>query len=491
MRNNFFIKTICVILMTALLTFSVGRASRVYAIGTSVAAIAGTAFVATGLIYVSYLALTGASISVPRSADLYNWLDGIGHKVAQYPSGQAAYQEMYEYYAFNEPVSNFIDGVWTWTEDKLKAFINDFCSVGIIGDIVGSYQSTAPLADFDYSSIIIDLPSDIYIGGFDGPYTLNQLLSNGYSFIYSQGYRFITTPTHYIQFWSSEYPVRNIRTRYGSSYVYSIQQFINNTWVTPSRIPATVATVFRNGSFVGYLYGVNATRLNIDSGYAGFPIYQTDFPQLVDMEIYDSSTGELIPALDETQYLNHPNWNNNDDDNMPIVPWVPIPELPSTVPTPSGYNGISQWGFNLDDLLDQLASLSNSLLTLGAIAELINDFAGLHGDQYYIEYNDGDTNYFTYYQPANTYNYDDYYVTNYNIDVSDIDEHLPVDLNTISLYTNNTYVDTVKSSSQKGSTILRDFFVFWHDVDAEIVYVLFGCAIVTLVGAFIGKWGHS
>lgn len=485
MKNKIFTRIIITTLLCAFLTFNVGKVTRVSAVGTSVAAIGTMAFIATGLVYISYLSLTGATISVPRSEDISNWLGGIGKKVAKYPSGSATYQEMYQYYA-QEPLTHAIDGVWSWTQEKLKSFINDFANVGIIGQIVGEYTSSAPLAQFDYTGIINDLPTEIRLNGY-GNYTIDDLLLQGYSFVYStEGYRFVTNTTPYIQYWYNTNPVRNLRYRSGNSYLYTVQEYVNGEWVQPRGVPATVASVFRNDTFYGYLVGLNANALNITTVYTGFAAASTRYPQLIDVDIYDASTGELIRALDSTQYLNQPNWN--DDENRPIVPWVPIPDLPTGVPTPPGYS-VPQWGFPLQDLLDLLESLAEGLMSIDAIARLINEFAGQHGDNYYLEYNDGDTNYYTYYQPMNFDN-DTEYVT-YNINIEEQQDIIPVDLNTVSLYTNNRYLDNIKQSAMAGSSILRDLVVFWYDIEPEIAYIALGSCLAILLGAFIGKWGHS
>ena len=77
-------------------------------------------------------------------------------------------------------------------------------------------------------------------------------------------------------------------------------------------------------------------------------------------------------------------------------------------------------------------------------------------------------------------------------DISDIlQPALPIDLNDIAEYTDNTYLDIVKERATSAGNTLAELVAFWHNCDPEIVYVLFGCAIMTLVGAFIGKWGHS
>lgn len=68
---------------------------------------------------------------------------------------------------------------------------------------------------------------------------------------------------------------------------------------------------------------------------------------------------------------------------------------------------------------------------------------------------------------------------------------LQVNLNDIDFYTDNDYLTEIKQRSQKFGETLGEYFVFWHNSDPMTVYVIFGSVIVILIGAFIGKWGHS
>lgn len=68
---------------------------------------------------------------------------------------------------------------------------------------------------------------------------------------------------------------------------------------------------------------------------------------------------------------------------------------------------------------------------------------------------------------------------------------IPVNLNDIAELTDNTYLERVKEHAKNFGDIFVQYFAFWHNVDADIIYSLFGATILVLVGAFIGKWGHS
>lgn len=122
-KNKIFVKFIMVTLLCAFLTLNVGKVTRVSAAFSSVAAVAGTAFILTGAVYLSYIALTHGEMVLPAADEMHNWLGGIGRKVSQYPSGQATYQEIYQNLA-REPVTGVISDVWTWTQEKLKSYLN-------------------------------------------------------------------------------------------------------------------------------------------------------------------------------------------------------------------------------------------------------------------------------------------------------------------------------------------------------------------------------
>lgn len=68
---------------------------------------------------------------------------------------------------------------------------------------------------------------------------------------------------------------------------------------------------------------------------------------------------------------------------------------------------------------------------------------------------------------------------------------IPVNLNDIAELTDNTYLERVKEHAKNFGDIFVQYFAFWHNVDADIIYTIFGATILVLVGAFIGKWGHS
>lgn len=477
-RNKSFINFICAIsIVTVLLVTITGRTIPVKAVVTT-AAIAGTAFVLTGAVYLSYVALTQGEMVLPVAEEMHNWLSSIGRKVSQYPSGASAYQEIYQNLA-RDPAVNIIDGIWTWTKERIKSFVNDFSDTRIISDILKHYVAVSddltPTNGFVYGDV--STPQEVYFNG--NYFTFDQFPTNSIvsgERVYSQYYDsfLYTTETR---------PLRNVLNANG---LYSVQVYTSdNVWVN--------ITSLDTGIYVyGERYGVGTNSIHPAYYVRGvsssvYPLNAISIPCLPNAVIYDAVNDVDLPMV-ISQTENLPSWVDPDNNNRPIIPWVPIPQLPDNVTPPTGYVN-PQWGFNLQDLLDKLEDLAGTLIDIGSIAALINEFAGLHGDEYYIEYNDGDTNYYTYYQPT-IFDNDTEYIT-YNIDVSEQQDTIPVDLNTIQLYTNNDYLSEIKYRSQKFGETLGEYFVFWHNSDPMTVYVIFGSVIVILIGAFIGKWGHS
>lgn len=477
-RNKSIINFICSIsIVTVLLVSITGRTIPVKAVGTTVA-IAGTAFVLTGAVYLSYVALTQGEMVLPAAEEMHNWLGAIGRKVSQYPSGASAYQEIYQNLA-RDPAANVINGIWSWTIDRIKAFANDFSDTRIIDNIIGYYSDASfytPLTNFNYNFEITVPIYEIYGTGIHLP--SDYLPLSGAQFILDNG------SYHTIVGTDISSPYRNVKNLQGT---YGIQIYRDGEWESITSFgfggySASTSSYYFEVSFPPDYYFINN-----HGTMRTMSIQASTYPPLSNADIYDESTGEIIQVLDSTQYIS-PSWNDPDNNNRPIIPWVPIPDLPANVDPPAGYVN-PQWGFNLQDLLDKLLDLAGAMIDVGGIAALINGFAGLHGDEYYIEYSVGDTNYYTYYQPT-IFDNDTEYVT-YNIDVSEQQDIIPVDLNTIQLYTNNDYLNEIKERSTKFGETLGEYFVFWHNSDPMTVYVIFGSVIVILIGAFIGKWGHS
>lgn len=491
MRNKIFTKIIITTLLVTFLTFNVGRVTRVSAVGT-VATVAGTALLATGVIYMSYLALTGAQMRIPVANDIELWLKDIGTKVVQYPSGSATYKEMYEYYSIHDPISNVIDGVWSWTEDKLKSFANDFADTRIIDNIV-SYESSISTywqAANGYEYDLTVIPD--YISGNSDTDTFEYYESIGFSFAAVTGPKYVVAMSDGTVSFSNLVNDLEVRNYLTSDNTYMAQYYNGSAWVDLGNYTGSSYTITRDSNT--YFLNVFAARpywyvmATSPVSYTVTSSIEYAYPFFPDELIYDSVNDEYLPLVEVSDTQNNlPSWIDPDNDNRPVIPWVPIPDLPTSIDVPSGYTGLDQWGFNLEDLLDNLSELGESIFDLAVLKELINSFAGLHGDDYYLYYDNGDTNYFTYYQPTI---YEGDYIT-YNYDISEHEDVMPVNLNEIQLYTDNRYLEQIKESAVAGSSMLRDLAVFWHDVDPEITYIVLGCCILVLIGAFTGKLGHS
>lgn len=490
-NHNGFRRIICVTILCALLMVSMGRATRVSAVGTT-AAIAGTAFILTGAVYLSYIALTQGEMVLPAAEEMHNWLGGIGRKVSQYPSGAAAYQDIYQG-LLRDPAANVIDGVWTWTQDRLRSFANDFADTRINENIAGYYEhqdiTYIPTNGFNYQNL----------------HVLNETVS-GQPFTYyaAQGYT-ILPMGNIIAVNRSDYQGSTIlypaytnlqgewRNLLKTNGKYVIQHYVNGAWVTERPYYAlgfTATLPNENSAFYPFPGQLAYYKSFYNSGAAGQVLAEYDWPLLQNRVIHDEDTNVDLPmVIPESDVLHLPSWVDPDNNNRPIIPWVPIPDIPTGIPTPPGYTGPPQWGFPLAELLDLLEELAEGLIKIDAIARLINEFAGQHGDNYYLEYNDGDTNYYNYYQPT-VFDNDTEYVT-YNIDISEQEDIIPVDLNTIQLYTHNNYLDEVKNAARSFGSAIGEYVAFWHNCDPVVTYTILGSFVLILLGAFIGKWGHS
>lgn len=491
-----FRRFICVTVLCALLMVSMGRATRVSAVGTT-AAIAGTAFILTGAVYLSYVALTQGEMVLPAAEDMHNWLGSIGRKVSQYPSGAAAYQDIYQG-LLKDPTANVIDGVWTWTEDRIKSFVNDFADTRIIDGIV-QYDlevdiSALPLNGYNYAFTFENIP-DVVHEAFSDNTTFEGLINRGFTITpYSQwNFVYYSPNVDHASLIPININYADVRNFFDGSR-YKVQAYNGSDWIDLNESSHLGYLAVHSGGSVRYL-NPNISYLDYWGLSSTAQVYNvlsdtSTFPQIGNAVIYNSVTGETTDlVVPETTEIVKPNWVDPDNNNRPIIPWVPIPDIPTGVPTPPDYTGPPTWGFPLAELLDLLEELAEALINIDAIARLINEFAGQHGDNYYLEYNDGDTNYYTYYQPT-VFDNDTEYVT-YNIDISEDQDVIPVDLNTISLYTKNEYLDAVKQSARHFGDAIGEYVAFWHNSDYTLTYTILGGFVLILIGAFIGKWGHS
>lgn len=489
-------KSFAIGLLVAFLVTTTGRAVPVKAVGTTVVAVAGAATLAVGIGFLSYCALTGMAIHCPNTTEaLEDWLSDVGEKVVQFPSGARAYHDVYES-MMDEPAHDLLDRAWSWTREQLMDFTNDFSDTRVISNILGyDYVISVdgvPLNGFDYPMDFVSVPNLYLYNGTvrdaawfeqwmrqivvpDGPLMVYEIPLTG-------SYTYINT--------TISNPVRNVLQSNGT---YRVEQFINGTWSTSPDfgIGRLMVENFSGGS-TRSVYPFNSVdyyRVFDSTGYQNYsPGISLPYPLFPDIVIYDEVAGVNLPMVEEGEATEVPEWPDvNDPDEEVEYPIVPYTQLPLDV-YGGGGNPNPRWQFNIRDLLDALGELGQAIFDLTVLKNFINALGGEDGNIYYDITEEGDTYYNYEYYITNHYNYGD---VTYNIDVSDTDEHLPVDLNTIQLYTKNRYVEQFKQSAIAGGSIIRDLVVFWYDVDPEIVYCLFGACILTLIGAFIGKWGHS
>lgn len=499
-RNKIFSRIIVVTLLMTLLTFKVGRVVEVKAVGTTIAAAAGTALLAVGIVYCSYMALSGAAVHIPDTDQINDWLTDMGTKVVQFPAGRAAYEELYPQLIGigDEPLISMLDRAWTWTSDKLKSWANDFSSVEVIENIATFTElvdvEQVPTNGWTYTFNLVSQGNSVYRNG--DVYTFNQLIADNWIFgALPTGVKIVLNGTYNTKYslvhTTSTDTVRNYMINENR---FKNQHLVNGQWTDFAPTDWVYsAPCSRNGYY--YNYGPFLTDLEMyeiqgSPKRISFSIEQS-YPLFPDAVIYDSVNDRDLPMVVPSSevIVRNPQYPTlpPEDDNKPVIPYLKLPYDPTWIDPITGTPGGGNWGFNLAQLLDTLEDFARSLMEIGALADLINAFQLNSGDEYYISYNEGDDYYYEYYTITNFS--DDTYI--FNIDVSEADKHLPVDLNTIQTYTKNRYLDTIKESAESGSSIIRDLVVFWYDVDPEIIYIFFGCSITVLIAAFIGKWGHS
>ena len=486
-------RIIIVALLTALLTFNVGRVQSVKAVGTTIAAAAGATLCAVGIAYYSYLMLTGAQVRIPSTSQaIQDWLTETGRKVVQYPSGRAAYEELYPR-MLRDPLASlihdFLDSeVWTWTAEKIKLWANDFSSTDVAGALaaytVATTEDLYPTNGFSYT-ITADFPDEIYTNWYRG--TIEGFVQNVGQFYvdtantvyYDYGFgRALIAHTDINQ------TVRNLRIIDNDQYKYVPQYLDGNIWRSYSSISWRTGYIkvgdyyydvclFSNGDI--WRWQQNSRFTIYGSDQRGIVLTSPLFPQAV---IHDQTTDTDLPVVPIPTDLveQRPQWpilQDPDDEHLPVIPYYQTPWDPNWIDPVTGNQGGGNWGFGLDDLLDLLEQLAEGLIDIGILKELINDFARDSGDTYYISYDDsvtGDTYY--QYNTITNITYGDDIVYQYNIDVSHVEEELPVDLNTIQKYTSNRYLDTIKQSASGIGSVIGEWFAFWHNVDAEIAHDL-------------------
>ena len=407
-------RIIIVALLTTLLTFNVGRVQSVKAVGTTIAAAAGATLCAVGIAYYSYLMLTGAQVRIPSTSQaIQDWLTETGRKVVQYPSGRAAYEELYPRMLRDPSASlihDFLDSeVWTWTTDKIKLWANDFSSTDVAGALSAYY--TAVDAEhfatngFTYPAYT-PLPDTIYTttltGGLDFNGTISQFVSQ-VSPLYMESGRplFIDLGSDRYMFQNANITWEHVRNVLRSDGKYGAQYNINGYWenIPPHVFNVRIGFYVYNDVAYGFMPFSNGNIWRLQSYWLTFQGSQLVFtyPVFPTEVIYDEVNQVDLPMVeipDNALVEQRPQWpilQDPDDEHLPVIPYYQTPWDPNWIDPVTGNPGGGNWGFGLDDLLDLLEQLAEGLIDIGILKELINDFAEDSGDTYYISYDDSVT----------------------------------------------------------------------------------------------------
>lgn len=479
------------ILIAVLLTFTVNKTVSVSAFAITGSVVAAS-LLATGAVYLGYIALTGAEIQLPRE-NVRDYVSNIGNKIAQYGTGAGIYTTIYNK-IFNHGIENYEDIDIDLDEKTLLGLYNTNKDIAQIQHSLSFTQSNISDNDittnFEYPFIIDITPSNVRTTG--NQYISLQELTSTVTFTnwnnkvpaishvgthYVNWY--ITTNTHYNY-------MRNV-LYINNSYGIQVSQD-NKTW-------NDLTYAYRAFQGNGAVLNLATRDGNVDLSYNAYnsvssQYMQETYPILTNAPIYIQSTGEIIETVqgENGVYVNNPQWPNNhehdnNDNKYPLVPYVQLPTSDPSTYVPS------KWGINVGTLLDKLDELADSMITAGTIGEIINAFKDSLGgtDVYnnYVYYENDGIDYYYYYN--NTFQDNDTY--NNNTDIQGNEYLMPVDLNTLSTVTNNEYINTIKNTAADISQTVGDYVAFWHNVDYQIVYILLGGALFLLVCALIGKMG--
>lgn len=437
--NKTIVTSICALLIATLLTVSVGKVNHVYGAATT-AAIAAAALALTGATVYAYVYFTGSQQYI-KTSSLNNVRDkfrDIGEKALLYTTPQYIYSKAINW-IWKNGIENIHNYDITLDSQTLEGLYQDFNNVNTIQEVFDIEMETP------YQGIGVIAPTDTF-----NPDYINYEWSFNNSGGTLRTLDYILNSAS-IVFVGSIHSADDLKRIYATNYCVISNNTItlrNTTGYAKYRSSVSnsyVSTIGMNGTF--------------------------DINQIYFLKGYDLVQIQNPPTIVEGNNLKqYPNWdNNNDDDYFPIVPYV---ELPDT----------KAWGINYGDLGDKLMEIGEQITELGLIVDLINTLAQSKPDQY-IEYNVDDSNYSTYY----TYNIegDTYKYVQQNPNTP----NLPIDMNQIKEYTSNKYITQLKNDGQAIGGIVADTFAVVHNIDYEILYILFGGAILTLICALIGKAG--
>lgn len=470
MKNKHILQFVAILLCTTLLTFSVGRVTRVKAVVTEAAIVTGVAII-VGTAFLGYLALSGATVRYDNIDTLNDYVADVGNWVMEYGSGVGLTRLIAQASDWvGRQALNALDFTVEYTSELISDFYNSFNNKDII------------------SKIAVEVPPSILIPTLSYPYPSAQYTNldltpptrTGFDFVYEimSGYSLYliaspTTSNSLSGFYPYQLPYDNlVNYQISGSSTFYIGTLIGNhiTNINPRNLRGS-------GPYVGYQNGVITNYSNwsaysmlawsslasIYTSYANLV-----FPFLANKPLYlVDSNNDIIAvngsvATTSSTSVSYPNNGSDDYDRNPIIPFVPFPNSPTN---PNGF-----WGSLIRDILDAI----EDGLDIAILSELLNAFAAENGGDS-ILYDDDIINYY--------YSYD---IKN---NITQRSEELPIDLNEISLYTDNRYLTTLTDSVDSVSDVIHDYVGFWYDVDPTVVIVILGSAILSVVSLLLHKMG--
>lgn len=488
---------VSLILATFLTVSTVGEVEHVSATVTG-AAIASAAALGAGIIFLSYLAFTGARVEVPSGAEQTAYLTRIGERFSQSSSGSAVFNDIKSFLMKSStPMLALPEYVFNWTSDIAQGIYNEFKSIDLLQDIFGwdkPLPTDGAQNGYDYGTFT-NVPQNYQGGDIPSGWDVNwntgaRILWNTYANVtyavnmQNQSGRMYRSLKNAQGLYKAQWSSDGVDW-YDFTSDVNIAVIVTNAQGAVLR--ALAPSLFFNGedyvmtfdSISGYSYPVSI------SGYREKPV-------LVDAMVVDAVTGEEeIPVAPPIGAVEHviPQWYDIVD-TIPDSAIVPYVELPSN--NPNNYNPDDEnkpWGLPLGLILEALERLSEGMIDIGVIGEIINTFKnGLSGDttnEYNYYSDEGDT--YNYYY-SNTY-YQNEYTYNYNYNITEESQNLPVNLNTLKQVTDNRMFYEIQKGTEKFGDTMSNYVAFWHNSDYTIVYITLGGILWICLCAFIGKWG--
>lgn len=476
MKNKHFLQFVAILLCTTLLTFSVGRVTRVKAVVTEAAIATGVAII-VGTAFLGYLALSGATVRYENMDTLNDYVGDVGRWVMQHGSGVGLTRLISQASDWvGRQALSALDFTVEYTKDLISDFYNSFNNINRIRDGISVTippSLTRPTLDFPYPAVSYPTDYTIYLPSSSYEYVYEVL--DGFE-LYLVADGTFSTPESFSLY---QLPYHNLVNYIasGSTY-YHIGILVGNTIqsINTTIKGSTPFVIYQNGIHTGYTGYITTGGLVRPWGQFYDSLVRiptatsTSFPILANRPLYLTDANNniitkpndiVVPDSSSVSFPNH-GGGNDDDNRNPIIPFVPFPNSPTN---PNGF-----WGSLVDDILDAVGDG----LDLAILSELLNAFADRNGGDS-ILYDDDVINYFYQYDIKNN--------------ITQQSEEIPIDLNEISLYTDNRYLTTLTDSVDSVSGVIHDYVGFWYDVDPTVVIVILGSAVLSVVSLLLHKMG--